>query len=89
MSVRLRLRKVGKSSKGAYNFKIVACDKREGRDSRFLDEIGYYDPSKKPAVIKINRAKADLWLKKGAQPSATVKSLLKKGDTGNESTTSN
>ncbi len=78
MSVRLRLKKVGKSSKGAYNYRIVACTKTAARDGRFLDEIGYYDPAKKPASVKINKAKAEYWLKKGAIPSNTVKSLLKK-----------
>ncbi|MFC1703987.1 30S ribosomal protein S16 [Candidatus Omnitrophota bacterium] len=78
MEVRLRLRKVGKSAKGAYNFRIVACSRSKSRDSNFLDDIGYYDPSKKPAVIKIDKAKAEYWLKRGAQPSDTVRSLLKK-----------
>ena len=79
MEVKLRLRKVGKISRGHYNFRIVACSGEKTRDCRFLEELGCYDPTKNPPLIKINKTRVDFWLKRGAQPSDTVRSLLKKG----------
>ena len=76
MATRIRLRRMG--AKKAPFYRLVVADSRAPRDGRFIEEIGYYDPTKKPTVIKINEARALHWLKTGAQPSETVKSLLNK-----------
>ena len=74
--VKIRLRRMG--VKKAPFYRIVIADSRYPRDGRFIEEIGYYDPMKEPVVIKIDEDKAKEWLTKGAQPTETVKSLLKK-----------
>jgi len=79
MGLVIRLRKTGKSSKKRYNFRIVACDSGSARDGRFIEELGYYDPSKKPAVIKVNKERTDYWMKQGAVVSKNVLSIIKKG----------
>ncbi len=61
-------------------YRIVVADSRYPRDGRFIDEIGYYNPLTNPAEIKIDAEKATDWLAKGAQPTETVKSLLKKSE---------
>ena len=76
MAVKIRLRRMG--AKKAPFYRIVIADSRYPRDGRFIEEIGYYDPMKEPVVIKIDEDKAKEWLTKGAQPTETVKSLLKK-----------
>ncbi|MBL7157372.1 MAG: 30S ribosomal protein S16 [Candidatus Omnitrophica bacterium] len=76
MAVVLRLKRMGTNKKPFY--RIVATDKRSPRDGRFIEEIGYYDPKKNPADIKIDRERALYWLKNGAKPSETVRSLIKK-----------
>lgn len=78
MSVKIRLRKISDTAKKRFNFRLVVIDERQPRDGRVIEEIGYYDPSKKPASVKIDTAKYEAWVKKGAQPSPTVKSLVKK-----------
>ena len=78
MEVRIRLQKAGKIANKAYNYRIVALPRREGRDGRALDILGYYDPAKKPAAFSINREKVKAWVAKGAQLSDTVRSLMKK-----------
>ena len=78
MEVRIRLQKAGKASNKAYNYRIVALPKKEGRDGRTLDILGYYDPAKKPASFSINKERVNAWVAKGAQMSDTVKSLMKK-----------
>ena len=78
MEVRIRLQKAGKVANKAYNYRIVALPRKEGRDGRTLDILGYYDPSKKPAMYSLQKAKIDAWVAKGAQLSDTVRSLLKK-----------
>ncbi|MFH1339383.1 MAG: 30S ribosomal protein S16 [Candidatus Omnitrophota bacterium] len=86
MSVRIRLRKIGKSSKKRYFFRISVFDKRKSRDSRSIEELGYYDPTKEPAVIKINTQRLNYWLSCGAQMSETVSGLVKRShDLANES----
>jgi len=65
-------------AKKAPFYRLVVADSRSPRDGRFIEEIGYYDPTKKPTVIKINEERALYWLKTGAQPSETAKSLLNK-----------
>ena len=78
MAVKIRLRRLG--AKKAPFYRIVVADSRYPRDGRFIEEIGYYNPLTAPAEIKINAEKATAWLEKGAQPTETVKSLLKKSD---------
>jgi small subunit ribosomal protein S16 len=76
VAVRIRLRRMG--AKKAPFYRIVVADSRSPRDGRFIEEIGYYDPLKDPAVININEEKALDWLKKGAQLSETAKALFNK-----------
>ena len=75
MAVRLRLRRMGKKKQPIY--KLVAADSRSPRDGKFLEDIGLYNPLTKPHTIEIKEDRALYWLDKGAQPSDTVKSLLK------------
>ncbi|MCI8325180.1 MAG: 30S ribosomal protein S16 [Clostridia bacterium] len=73
--VKLRLTRMG--SKKAPFYRIVAIDSRKARDAQYLDKIGYYDPTKEPAIVNIDSEKALAWLAKGAQPTDTVRSILK------------
>ncbi len=73
--VKIRLRRMGAKKRPFY--RVVVADSRYPRDGRFVEEIGYYDPTKNPSVIKIDAEKAKDWLSKGAQPTDTVKSILK------------
>ena len=75
MAVKIRLRRMG--AKKAPFYRIVVADSRYPRDGRFIEEVGYYDPPKEPSVIKIDEEKAKTWLANGAQPTDTVKALLK------------
>ena len=75
MAVKIRLRRMG--SKKAPFYRVVVADSRYPRDGRFIEEIGYYDPTKEPSVVSIDKEKADKWLANGAQPTDTVKKLLK------------
>ncbi len=74
--VKIRLKRVG--AKKAPKYRVVVADERMPRDGRFIEEIGYYDPMTEPATVKIDAEKAQKWIKNGAQPSDTVRSLLKK-----------
>ncbi len=76
MSVKIRLKRIG--AKKAPFYRVVVADSRYPRDGRFIEEIGYYNPLTSPADIKIDAEKAAEWIKNGAQPTETVKSLLKK-----------
>ena len=78
MAVKIRLRRMG--AKKAPFYRVVVADSRYPRDGRFIEEIGYYNPMKEPADIKIAGEKAQLWIANGAQPTDTVKALLKKCD---------
>ena len=78
MAVAIRLKKVSDTSKKRYNYRVVVMDDLNPRDGRVIEELGYYDPAKKPASLKINKEKIEQWLKKGARISPTVKSFLKK-----------
>ena len=78
MAVKISLRRMG--AKKAPFYRVVVADSRYPRDGRFIEEIGYYDPMKNPADIKIDAEKAQKWLNNGAQPTDTVKALLKKSD---------
>lgn len=75
MAVKIRLRRMG--AKKAPFYRIVVADSRYPRDGRFIEEVGYYDPTKEPSVIKVDEEKAKTWLANGAQPTDTVKALLK------------
>jgi small subunit ribosomal protein S16 len=77
MEVKIRLQRAGKPASKRYNYRIVAISKAETRDSKHLDLLGYYDPSKKPASLSINKDKLNKWLEKGAQMSDTVRTLVK------------
>ncbi|OGK85339.1 MAG: 30S ribosomal protein S16 [Candidatus Rokubacteria bacterium GWC2_70_16] len=74
MAVHIRLRRTGTTKKPAY--RVVVADSRAARDGRFIEVIGHYNPLTDPPTIKIEAEKASAWLKKGAQPSNTVKNLL-------------
>ncbi len=76
MAVRIRLKRMGAKKRPFY--RIVVADSRAPRDGKFIEEIGYYNPISEPVEIKIDGEKALQWIGKGAQPSDTVKSLLKK-----------
>ena len=73
--VKIRLRRMGAKKNPFY--RIVVADSRYPRDGRFIEEVGTYDPMTEPATVKFDREKVDAWLKKGAQPTDTVKALLK------------
>ena len=75
MAVKIRLRRMG--AKKAPFYRVVVADSRFPRDGRFIEEIGYYDPTKDPAVVKIDGDKAKAWIANGAQPTDTVRVLLK------------
>ena len=74
--VKIRLRRMG--AKKAPFYRIVVADSRDPRDGRFIEEIGTYDPKANPAELKVDVERAQAWIKTGAQPTETVKSLLKK-----------
>ena len=76
MSVKIRLKRMGMKKKPLY--RVVVSDVRSPRDGRFIEEIGYYDPMTKPAEIKVDNDRAKYWLGVGAQPTDTVRILLKK-----------
>ena len=76
MAVKIRLRRMG--AKQAPFYRVVVADSRSPRNGRFIEEIGYYDPTKEPAVVNIDGEKAKAWIGNGAQPTDTVKALLKK-----------
>ncbi|MBI1959215.1 MAG: 30S ribosomal protein S16 [Candidatus Rokubacteria bacterium GWC2_70_24] len=74
MAVHIRLRRTGTTKKPAY--RVVVADSRAARDGRFIEVIGHYNPLTNPPTLKIETEKASAWIKKGAQPSNTVKNLL-------------
>ncbi len=76
MAVKIRLRRMG--AKKAPFYRIVVADERYPRDGRFIEEIGFYDPTKEPTVVSLAADKAKTRLKNGAQPTDTVKVILKK-----------
>ena len=75
MAVKIRLKRLGQ--KKAPFYRVVVADARAPRDGRFIEEFGYYDPTKEPSVIKIDEEAAKKWLNNGAQPTDTVGKLLK------------
>ena len=78
MAVKIRLTRLG--AKKAPFYRVIVADSRSPRDGRFIDDIGYYNPMTSPAEIKIDSEKANAWLAKGATPTETVKTLLKKSE---------
>ena len=76
MAVKIRLKRMG--AKKAPFYRVVVADSRYPRDGRFIEELGHYNPTTTPVEIKIDVEKAQTWIKNGAQPTETVKSLLKK-----------
>ena len=78
MAVKIRLRRLG--AKKAPFYRVVVADSRYPRDGCFIEEIGTYDPTKEPATINIDGDKAKKWIANGAQPTDTVKALLKKSN---------
>ena len=75
MAVKIRLRPMG--AKKAPFYRIVVADSRYPRDGRFIEELGYYNPMENPPVVKLDADKAKQWIRNGAQPTDTVKALLK------------
>ncbi|MBQ7968929.1 MAG: 30S ribosomal protein S16 [Clostridia bacterium] len=74
--VKIRLKRVGAKKQPFY--RVIVADSRSPRNGRFIEEIGYYNPLTNPAEIKIDAEKATKWIGNGAQPTETVKALLKK-----------
>ncbi|HCO62932.1 MAG TPA: 30S ribosomal protein S16 [Clostridiales bacterium] len=74
--VKIRLRRMG--AKKAPFYRVVVADSRYPRDGRFIEEIGTYDPRQEPAAVNIDVERAQAWVKAGAQPTDTVRDLLKK-----------
>lgn len=76
MATRIRLKRMG--AKKSPFYRMVVADSRFPRDGRFIEEIGYYNPTKDPIVLKVDAEKALKWLNNGAKPSETAKALLNK-----------
>ena len=76
MAVKIRLRRIG--AKKSPFYRVIIADERSPRNGRFIEEIGTYNPLVEPAEVKIDAEKAKKWISNGAQPTDTVKSLLKK-----------
>jgi small subunit ribosomal protein S16 len=76
MAVKIRLRRMG--AKKAPFYRVVVADSRYPRDGRFIEKLGTYDPLAEPPVVEIDVEKAQKWIANGAQPTDTVKALLKK-----------
>lgn len=74
--VRIRLARHGAKKRPFY--RIVVTDSRSPRDGRFIEQLGYYDPTKNPVIVHIKKDKLDQWLQNGAQPSETVAQLIKR-----------
>jgi small subunit ribosomal protein S16 len=70
----IRLTRMGAKKKPFY--RIIVTEKRSKRDGRFVESVGYYDPCRNPADVKINHERVSYWLERGAQPSDTVRSLI-------------
>lgn len=84
MAVKIRLKRTGARNKPA--FRIVVADSRSPRDGRFIEEVGYYEPTKKTNMFKVDLERVDYWLSKGAQPTETVANLIDKARKQQQST---
>ena len=78
MAVKIRLKRLG--AKKTPFYRVVVADERSPRDGKFIEEIGYYNPMTDPVEVKIDAEKAKKWIGNGAQPTETVKALLKKSE---------
>ena len=78
MAVKIRLRRIG--AKKTPFYRVIVADSRSPRDGRFIEELGYYNPLTTPADVKIDADKAKQWIANGAQPTETVRTLLKKSE---------
>ena len=78
MAVKIRLKRIG--AKKTPFYRVIVADERAPRDGKFIDQIGYYNPLTDPADIKIDAEKATKWIGNGAQPTDTVRALLKKAE---------
>ena len=78
MAVKIRLKRLG--AKKAPFYRIVVADSRTSRNGKSIAEIGYYDPTKEPSVVNIDAEKAKKWIANGAQPTDTVRAILKNND---------
>lgn len=76
MAVKIRLRRMG--AKKAPFYRIIVADSRSPRGGRFIEEVGYYNPTTDPITLKVDEEKAAKWLATGAEPTETVKKLFKK-----------
>ncbi len=76
MATKIRLARAGAKKRPFYQ--VVVADERSRRDGRFIENMGTYDPTRNPAAVKLNEEKIKAWLAKGAQPTDTVRQLLKK-----------
>lgn len=76
MAVHIRLKRIGKNPKGRIHFRVGVFEESRGRDSRPIEELGFYDPGS--GAAKIKKERLDYWVKNGAQVSDTIKSLVKK-----------
>jgi small subunit ribosomal protein S16 len=82
MSLRIRLRRVGRKKQPSY--RLVVADSTTPRDGAYLDTVGYYNPRRQPAELRIDLPKVEQWLGKGASPSETVQSLVRKARKGGD-----
>ena len=82
MSVKIRLRRMGKKKQPHY--RIVVADSRSPRDGRFVENVGYYNPIREPALLKVDLDRVDYWLGEGAIASPTVGSLVSKARVGGD-----
>ncbi len=78
MAVKIRLRRMG--AKKAPYYRVVVADSRYPSDGRFIEEIGVYNPMEEPALFKVDEEKVKMWIKNGAQPTDSVKALLKRNN---------
>ncbi|MGL4799059.1 MAG: 30S ribosomal protein S16 [Cellulosilyticaceae bacterium] len=76
MAVKIRLKRMGQ--KKAPFYRIVVADSRSPRDGRFIEEVGYFNPCQEPNELSVNKEAVEKWLANGAQPTETVKALIKK-----------
>ena len=76
MAVKIRLKRIG--AKKAPFYRVVVADSKSPRDGKFIEEIGYFNPLTEPNELKIDAQRANYWISNGAQPSDTVRALLKK-----------
>ncbi len=84
MAVKIRLKRMGAKRQPSY--RIVVADERSPRDGRFIEEIGFYNPLREPAEVRMDVEKVDQWIKNGAQPTDTVRALIRKYKEANTET---